>query len=329
MCAGCGDSSHEERDLQPMLQSVAPELLEGAIFADAEAARLLAEADPQRFGELPAAVASGSYEQAALDAARWRRLDREQRFSLIIWAGDPANARALFQHLLAARDWWPIHLDADVLVFARSGGKWSANAAEISGKTPDALSRIAARLIAIEERTLARDLLERSLASYPAHHDTLVLLATLEAARERWQPALQHARAALGSNPDSVAALYLEAQALFALGKPGEATRPLDRLIEKVPDNPTYLFLEAKIAHALSQFDREIRALESILSALKSSGMPTVFYEIYLAQAYASNGENARALALFDQLEKQSELTTGQKDFVQRATVRLREALEK
>lgn len=273
------------------------------------------------------------FSRAARDPALWRQLDRELRFDAVFLAGDPAGYRELLRHLRTSRDWALTNLDHVSFVFRRAPAiAWlPAQLPSLEEKFAAFpphdraifQSRLANNLIEIDAATSARVCLDRALGLEDRSPEIWNELAILDAHLSHWTDALAHADRALALKRRYPPAQSVKAQALLGLGRAGEAFEISSELLRSNRDDPSLLYLHARIAHQARAYDAEIATLRHLIELAQRAQQPVGGYLIYLAQAYSAAGQTDLSLAEFTKVRAAAELTTEQRGYVETAIQRL------
>lgn len=256
----------------------------------------------------------------------WRQLDHKYHFDAVLLCGDPGEYSKLMEHLIVSKDWTLTYVDHTSFVFRRPPAKpWSLNAchaimekfANYSG--PDRavfLTQFAGKLLAIGQIDLAKQQLDQSLALDSRSPETWTQLAVYESRRNKWNEALEDVGHALAIAPDNTHALSTKAQALYASKQFGAALDISAKLLESNPDNPNVLFFHAKIAHDARAYRQEIPTLKHLVEIVEKQKQPTAGFRIYLAQAYARDGQAAASLEEFEKALAEGGLSADQREFI-------------
>lgn len=273
------------------------------------------------------------FRRAARDPVLWRQLDRELRFDAVFLAGDPAGYRELLRHLRTSRDWVLANLDHASFVFRRAPAVvWRpAQLALIEEKFASFSphdraifeSRLANNLIEIDAAASARVHLDRALALEDRSPEIWNELAILDSHLAHWTDALAHADRALALKRRYPPAQSVKAQALLGLGRASEAFEISSALLRSNRDDPSLLYLHARIAHQARAYDAEIATLRHLIELAERAQQPVAGYRIYLAQAYSAAGQTDLSLAEFTTVRDAADLTTEQRGYVETAIQRL------
>ncbi len=333
--SGCGGNGTDNLPVDPqgnLSKPVLASLPAGPVFANPAGKALLSRVAPERMWSDSGPPEGRSIETALANGEVWRKLDRRHRFAGIVLAGDAGNARGLLDHLRRRRDWHPVHIDHATCILVRGPGKATLPDVEkIAAAFSDApatrravaLARAAGNALAWDPGADISALIAKIRELDPGLPDGLALEATVLAGKEKWPGALEKSDAALARSPEHPAALFVKAQALFALRRFRDASAPAQILIRLAPDNAQYLLLQAKIAHEQHDSALEIAALEKIIGQAEAVGLSVTFYRVFLGQAYSASGEPDKARIQFEKARGAGDATPGQKDFIDRALERL------
>jgi Tfp pilus assembly protein PilF len=265
--------------------------------------------------------------RAQQSPALWRQLDRKLHFDALLLCGDPSEYHNLLDHLIAAKDWTLTYLDHTSLVFRRSPAKkWSVDDfhallqkfANYSASDRAVFhARVGAKLLAIGQPPLAKEQLDEALSLDKNLPETWIHLALYESGRGKWSDALANIDHALKLDPGSNFALATKAQILYSARRFSEALEISNHLVERTPDDPNTLFFHAKIAHEAHAFEQEIATLKHLVEIVEQlRNEPVAGFRIYLAQAYAKNGQGAQALEQFEKALAEGNLSPQQLDYI-------------
>lgn len=262
--------------------------------------------------------------QATQNPKLFRQMDRQTRFDAVLLVGDPSQYRPLLEHLLESQDWTLAYLDHTSLIYRRGGEPWAAERlAAVRAQLAEAprreqasfLAQAAGKLVAVRQTAAAKGLLEEAQKLGPKLPDVWSATAQYRMARGEWTEALASADRALALDANFLPALASKTQALYSTKRFAEAYDFSKKLIAQRSDDPGLLFYHAKICHEAKAFGEEIRALEKLISLAEAEGRSASGYRIYLAQAYASDGEAEPALAQFRRALEDPELPAEQRKF--------------
>jgi tetratricopeptide (TPR) repeat protein len=168
------------------------------------------------------------------------------------------------------------------------------------------------------KKSQSRDLMERARQGAPSDPAVLIRSATLAAALSQWQSAKNDAMAALRADASSLQARYLLALALLETGNLSAAENEAAKLSAQNSNDPSVLWLVARISREANDPSTEIAALDQLLTlAKKHNEAPTVIH-IHLAQAWAKRGFAPQALENYEAALK-GNLTAKQRSEVKNA----------
>jgi tetratricopeptide (TPR) repeat protein len=143
---------------------------------------------------------------------------------------------------------------------------------------------------------IARPLLLDALKTDPKNPHVLVRSALFAAQEGRWRDTRDEAEAALALDPSLIQADHLLALALFKSGAISKAAARIEALAAKLPQDPTILSLQARIARENNDPATEIEALEKLLQLAKFQDSPTGQIHALLGQTWARRGFPDQAL---------------------------------
>jgi predicted Zn-dependent protease len=129
---------------------------------------------------------------------------------------------------------------------------------------------------------------------------------------------------ALTLEPSSLAALGTKTQILYSTKKIPEALALSAKLIAARPEDPALLFYHAKIAHDAHAFREEIAVLEKLVAVAEHEGQPASGYRIYLAQAYAADGQAEPSIAQFTRALADANLSSDQRRFAEETLAQIK-----
>lgn len=294
--------------------------------ADLEAARpdLVAGADERAFAE------------AVQTPSIFRELDHRRQFDALLLSGDPTTYKPLLKHLADSKDFVLTWLDNADLVFRRRGARpWAeadlaGEAGQFQGENRARfLAGAATRLIAIGQLGMAKRALDEAQPLGGRLPEFWTALALYDGEIAHWKEAVDCLDRALSIEPDFTPAMTTKAQILFGAKRFEEALAISDQVVEKHPDDPSMLFLQATISHEAHSYDREIAALKHLIELAEAQGQSATGYHIYLGQAYANSGEAMPSLIQFQKALDSPDITPEQRDFAQDCVGKLRERTEK
>ncbi len=280
-----------------------------------------------------------SFAQAVQDPKLFRQLDRQYRFDTILLVGSPSQYHPLLEHLLETPDWTLTYVDHTSLIFKRgSADRWTPAKLEPLRATfaqPSAndratfLAQTARKLMATRNSETGRSLAEEAQKVDPKSAEGWSAMAEYYLNRGEWNPAIGNADHALELDHNSLTALAVKSQALYATKHFADAYHVSDKLMEKVPDDPGLLFYHAKICHEARAFGEEIKALDKLIAMAEANHRPTSGYNVYLGQAYARSGKGQEALAAYASALEDPDLPKSQREEVLDAVELVRSHLGK
>jgi tetratricopeptide (TPR) repeat protein len=273
--------------------------------------------------------------RAEQDPELWRQLDRSHHFDAVLLCGDPGEYRLLLNHLIDTKDWTLTYLDHTSMVFRRAPAKkWSLDDLRaVQQKFADYPAsdravfhtQAGAKLLAIGQPSLGKQQLDEALGLDNDWPETWTQLALYESNRGKWNEALSNAGHALKLDPANNHALATKAQILYSSRRFSEALEISNRLVGHAPDNPNTLFFHAKIAHEAHAFEQEIATLKHLVEIVEEQrNEPAAGFRIYLAQAYAKNGQGAQALDQFEKALAEGGLSSQQLDYIKDSMQRIK-----
>ena len=264
--------------------------------------------------------------QAEQNPSLWRQLDHKYHFDAALLCGDPGEYSKLMEHLIASKDWTLTYVDHTSFIFRRPPAKpWSMNAcraimdkfANYPGPDRSAfLTQFAGKMLAIGQIDLAKQQLDESLPLDSKSPETWTQLAVYESRRAKWNEALADVAQALAIDGDYSHALSTKAQVLYSAKQFGAALDVSAKLLEANPDNPNVLFFHAKIAHDARAYRQEIPTLKHLVEIVEKQKQPTAGFRIYLAQAYARDGQAEASLQEFEKALAEGGLSADQREFI-------------
>ena len=276
---------------------------------------------------------SRAFVQAVENPKLFRQLDRKHRFDTLLLVGDPSQYRPLMEHLLEAKDWTLTYLDHTSLIYKRDGARtWQpadleALAATFSGKRDRAafFAQAAVRLLAIRRGADAKACLDKALALDDGLPEVWNGIAIFKMNRGEWTPALTNVDRALKLDADFLPALATKTQVLFSTKKFSAAYDLSRRLIEAHPNDPGLLFYHAKICHEAHAFTDEIRTMRRLVDLAEKAGWPSSGYRLYLAQAYAKDGQARPAIEEFNRILADADISKEQRSFAEDTLAQIKE----
>lgn len=287
----------------------------------------------QQIHSPPPEELANQFGACAQNPKAWHALDREWRFNAALLTGDPAGFRAVLDALHKSPDWTLTWLDHTSLIFQRGSTRpWAATdldslkaafATHSSAERVEIRVQTAHRLTALGEIVTAQALLDEAIKIDPNSAPAWTELACTHAMLTQWDRALEASNRAIDSDKRYLPAIASKANALYALGKFNDALVLTRRLVLDTPDDGQILALHARVTHAAHAFQEEIEVLTRIIALSQSKTLPTGAWHIFLAQAYAEDGQGEPALQQFEAALKQPELTDQQRAFAQKGIDRL------
>ena len=240
----------------------------------------------------PGDAALNEFAKAAQNPAVFRQLDHTVHFDGLFLCGDPGAYRPLLKHLLDSKDWTLAYLDHTGLIFRRPpAAVWDPTTVEtmkanFTGRDRASfLTQIAGKLLAIGQATLAKRYFDEALSLDRKLPDTWTQMALYDGQTGRWSAALEDVEKALAVNENFAPALSTKAEILFGARRFADALKVSNRVVESRPDDPSALFLHARIAHEAHDTAQEISTLHHLIDLAVKSGQPSAGYRIFLGQA--------------------------------------------
>ena len=271
--------------------------------------------------------------QAALDPKLFRQLDRQERFEVLLLAGDPVRYRPLQEHLARTRDWTLEWVDPWCLLYRRGKVDELTPAAtramaerfaqQKGGARAQSLAAMAERLIGARRFEEAFELIQLAGGADAKEPAVWTAEGSYRLARGEWAQAVAAADKALGLEKHYAAAQSVKAQGLYFSRRYEEAYRLSRVLLEGVPEDPVMLFAHAKIAHEVRSLQEEIEVLRKLIGCAEREKRSTSSYRVYLGQALAMRGEGEQALAELDAALADPDLPPDQLDFARSARSRV------
>ena len=271
--------------------------------------------------------------QAALDPKLFRQLDRQERFEVLLLAGDPVRYRPLQEHLVRTRDWTLEWVDPWCLLYRR--GKTEELTLEATramagrfaqqkpGVRAQSLAAMAERLVGAQRFEEALELIGLARAADAGEPAVWTAEGSYRLARGEWAQAVAAADKALAVEKHYAAAQAVKAQGLY-FSKRFEEAYVLSRgLLEAAPEDPVMLFAHAKIAHEVRSIQEEIEVLRKLIGFAEREKRSTSSYRVYLGQALAMRGAGEEALAELDAALADPDLPPDQLDFARSARGRV------
>lgn len=312
------------------LQGVSNVYFTGAAFASlaAQPPRWLRAQDRDAASPRVRAMA-----QAALDPKLFRQLDRQDRFEVLILAGDPVRYRPLQEHLLRTQDWTLEWVDPWCLLYRRGSAETltaektreiaARQRPEKSGVRAQALAAMAERLVGARRYEDAFALIAQAREVAPGEPAVWTAEGSYRLARGEWPQAVAMADKALSLEKRSAAAKSVKAQGLYFSRRYEEAYQLSRELLQESPEDPVMLFTHAKIAHEVRSLQEEVEVLRKLIGFAEREKRSTSSYRVYLGQALAMRGSGEEALAELDAALADPELPPDQLDFARSARARV------
>lgn len=271
--------------------------------------------------------------QAVEDPKLFRRLDHEWHFDALLLVGDPSQYRPLLEHLLEAKDWALSYVDGTGMVLRRNPPQeWTLAALDaLLPQFPEAKERasfycqVAVRLLALRRGADAKICLERAQALDGKSAEFWNGNAIMKMNRGEWTAALSNVNRALAVDAQFLPALATKTQILYSTKKFSEAYDFSRRLLESYPNDPSLLFYHAKICHEAHATTDEIRTMRRLVEIADKAGRPASGYRLYLAQAYAKDGQAQPAIDEFNRILADAEISKEQRAFAQETMAQVKE----
>jgi len=285
----------EPRLLAPIELLARAERTDGRIFFDVPTLYHAAIFAPKKL-----APAANLDQTARLSAstADWRAEDRSNPFSAAILTAPNAQASPLFRMLRTLPGWSLALADNHGFLFVRGNATLETASAEFDNPHDRAIYLAQAAIIqqTAGNPEIARPLLLNALKTDPKNPHVLVRSALFAAQEGRWRDTREEAEAALALDPSSIQADHLLALALLESGAISKAAARIEALAAKLPQDPTILSLQARIARENNDPATEIQALEKLLQLAKLQDSPTGQIHALLGQTWARRGFPDQAL---------------------------------
>jgi Flp pilus assembly protein TadD len=272
--------------------------------------------------------------RAQQDPALWRQLDHKYHFDAVILCGSPVDFHNLLEHLVTSKDWTMTYLDHTSLIYKRVPAKgWTLDdfhtlqqgLANYTGPDRAAfLTGLAEKLLAIGQPNLAKQELDQAMKVDEKSPETWTQMGLYDSQTGRTTEALQAIDKALELAPDDRHILATKAQILYSAKRFQDALAISGQLVKDAPDDTDILFFHAKIAHEAGEYKLEIPTMKHMIDLLAAKNIPTASFRIYLAQAYARNGQADSALEQFQQALSEGGLSDDQKSFIDDTTKLIR-----
>ncbi len=274
-----------------------------------------------------------SMAQAALDPKLFRQLDRQERFEVLLLAGDPVRYRPLQEHLLRTRDWTLEWVDPWCLLYRRgkaedltletTRGMAGRFAQQKGGLRAQSFAAMAERLVGARRFEEALELIGLAKGADAGEPAVWTAEGSYRLARGEWAQAVAAADKALALEKRYAAAQAVKAQGLYFSRRYEEAYVLSRTLLEGSPEDPVMLFVHAKIAHEVRSLQEEIEVLRKLIGFAEREKRSTSSYRVYLGQALAMRGAGEEALAELDAALADPDLPPDQLDFARSARGRV------
>lgn len=270
---------------------------DGRVFINSPAlaaSRLLA---PSLVSRAPVAA---SLAELTSSPVRWRAEDRRDPFIAILLGVPLEGSRPLVEMLEASPEWSLAQINNQGLLYRRGAARETPPSAapDFVTKRDEALYGAQAAMVMhfLGKNKTARELMAQARRTAP--NDSLVLTqsAILAAALKQWPTTKKEASLALRQDSSSTQARYLLALALLETGNISSAAKESATLSANNPDDPSVLWLEARISREANDPTAEIAALEKLLTLAQKQKEEPTHIHIHLAQAWAKRGFATQAL---------------------------------
>jgi hypothetical protein len=275
-----------------------------------------------------------AFAQAVRNPKLFWQLDRQHHFDALLLTGDPSEYRALLDNLVETKVWQITYVDHTSLVFRRDGTKpWELSdfapvRARLKGLSHSAqataLAQAATKLIAARRMDDARQMLDDATKLDSRNPQVANGLAVFYVQRGEWRDAWKQVELALSADGKYLPALATKTQLLYGSKRYGEAYEISKDLIARLPEDPNLLFYHAKIAHEAHAYGAEIEALVKLIARANAEGRPVGGYQIYLGQAYASQGDAPNSIDSFMLALNDPDLPDDQRAFARENIVRIK-----
>ena len=249
---------------------------------------------------VPRAPASEMIPPLTNSPVRWREEERQSPFTAILLAVPLASSRPLVEMLSSSPEWQLAQADNQGLLYLRrSSTKKNAITAPVFSSIGDIAiyeAQSAMVLHFLGKNKEARDLMSKARQSAPENAFVRTQSAILAASLRQWVATREEAESALKMDSTSTQARYLLALALLETGNISGAAKESALLSAIASDDPSALWLHARISREMNDPTNEITSLEKLLAlAIKQNEEPTLIH-IHLAQAWAKRGFATQAL---------------------------------
>jgi tetratricopeptide (TPR) repeat protein len=272
--------------------------------------------------------------QSGQNPVLWRQLDHKYHFDAILLCGDPTAYRVLLDHLVDTKDWKLTYVDHTSFIFKRPPAKpWEMESYKALlqkfanySKPEHAmfLTEFAAKLLSIGQPSLAKMQLDEALSLNKKSPETWIQMGWYHFISGKAPEALQSLDHALELDRDNPHALSTKAQILYGTKRFADALGVSSRLVEASPDDPNVLFFHAKIAHEAHAYAMEIPTLKHLIEVVEEKHGATSGFRIYLAQAYARDGQAAASLDEFEKAKAGGGLSKEQMDYIDESILSIR-----
>ena len=276
---------------------------------------------------------SRAFVQAVENPKLFRQLDRKHHFDTLLLVGDPSQYRPLIEHLMEAKDWTLTYLDHTSLIFKRAGAReWQPSDLDALAPTfPSARDRAAffaqtaVRLLAVRRGADAKACLDKAQALDDGLPEVWNGIAIFRMNRGEWTPAMTKVDRALALDANFLPALATKTQILYSTKKFSAAYDLSRKLIEAYPNDPGLLFYHAKICHEAHALTDEIRTMRRLVDLAEKAEWPATGYRLYLAQAYAKDGQARPAIEEFNRILADADISKEQRTFAEDTLAQIKE----
>jgi tetratricopeptide (TPR) repeat protein len=180
------------------------------------------------------------------------------------------------------------------------------------------------KLLAIRRAVDAKLLLDRAERLDKMVPDVWNALAIYRMNRGEWKAAMTHADRALELEANFLPALATKTQILFSTKKFADAYQFSSRLVAAQPNDPALLFYHAKICREARAFPAEIQALQRLIQRAEAEGQSSTGYRVYLAQAYAADGQAKPSIEEFKRVLADPAISREQRQFAEDTIAQIR-----